>query len=713
MIYRPWKEQFDDKQNIQEEFFKFIETPACPIHVKIEFNRAKERHKTKCFLREPTNNVNVLKEINPSVPGFQESEDIIKITSELFDNIEDTSDFDHGINYDWSVPNIPLTEEQDRMVETFLSSKIDEHENSKLAETLQIPHKPDGSTYELSDLTNEQSSIVCYFLKYIKTCFLAKPGEKIPQCHITLRGIAGSGKSTLIHTLSTAIKRMFKTNDAVLLCAPTGCAAFNIGGTTCHNAFGISVKKNQSQKLSQKNMKRLKAKFKNVFALIIDERSMISAQLLSSIEKCFRDCMHNGESSSYPWGNLPILLLVGDDFQLPSVQKGMIYAFDFNGRHNTSEVIGFNLFKRAAKKTFELKSNQRQNKKQKKFLNFLKYTRGEDEKFCKTFKEFDLPLSRILNLNNFSQQEIDFLHNDAKTLHLFANREPKEDFNKQKLVEIHNQNNPVAIIKSNLLLNNSNNTSFSIKQPNQLHFGNETPQKVIICRNAIVQLTGRNIMPMWGLYNGSFGQVKDIVFRKNENPNFGNLPRYILVEFNQYNGPIFIKEHPKYVPIVPISVQCQNHCCIKYYIPLSLSFAKTVHTYQGQNVGEVDEGRQENAIQRIIVDPGDKKFEGNNPGISYTISSRGSNMGEHDKMRSAIYYFGENISLERLKNLTVGLKGKKYKKVKLREKWVRFLQKNTKNPFIKPKEKVDLIQWSTNTTFTPKQIQTMMDSVQN
>lgn len=367
---------------------------------------------------------------NKSIDDFSENEDVINLTSELFDNIQDSDEFDYRIDYDWSVPTVELNKEQDNIVESFLTLKVEEYKENQENNELEIPCKPDGSTYELSDLTDEQSSIICYLLKYIKLCKDTEDEEQIPQCHITLRGIAGSGKSLLIKTLVTVVKRMFGKNNAIMLCAPTGCAAYNIGGSTCHSELHIAPK--SEQQISKKNMLKLRDKMNGLFVLVIDERSMISAKLLQAIEDRFRLCMHNGNYNNCHWGRLPMFVFVGDEFQLPPVQKGMFYAFDGKCQHNGNEKIGYNLFRNAAKKTFQLTKSIRQDEKHSRYNNFLKYTRGEDQEFIKNYIDFDFALSKILNLENYTQDEINFIKTDSKTLHLFANREPKDDFNQKK-----------------------------------------------------------------------------------------------------------------------------------------------------------------------------------------------------------------------------------------------------------------------------------------
>jgi hypothetical protein len=39
--------------------------------------------------------------------------------------------------------------------------------------------------------------------------------------------------------------------------------------------------------------------------------------------------------------------------------------------------------------------------------------------------------------------------------------------------------------------------------------------------------------------------VREIVFAKGDNPNHGNLPKYVVVEFPAYSGPKWDSDNPK------------------------------------------------------------------------------------------------------------------------------------------------------------------------
>jgi hypothetical protein len=122
------------------------------------------------------------------------------------------------------------------------------------------------------------------------------------------------------------------------------------------------------------------------------------------------------------------------------------------------------------------------------------------------------------------------------------------------------------------------------------------------CHEARVQLPGKKIEPDWGLFNGTQGTIKEIVYKDNESPLEYNFPQCIIVDFPTYCGPSWIKNKPAWVPIPPIEITCKKYCCTYKYIPLSIAYARTGHTFQGQNVSP------NHQIPCIVVNSGKKIY---------------------------------------------------------------------------------------------------------
>ena len=131
----------------------------------------------------------------------------------------------------------------------------------------------------------------------------------------------------------------------------------------------------------------------------------------------------------------------------------------------------------------------------------------------------------------------------------------------------------------------------------------------------------------------------------------------------------------------------------------------TAHTFQDQSAGPVDEGQPKNAVDCIVFDPGDNKFEGNNPGLLYMGVSRATSIGT-GVLDSALYFTGRNMNRYRVVNLKLQRDEKTpYKKVRLREAWVKHLDSNTINLCWTEEEKQALLNWAATFKMSVKDLE--------
>ncbi|QJD81377.1 AAA family ATPase [Spirosoma rhododendri] len=128
--------------------------------------------------------------------------------------------------------------------------------------------------------------------------------------NVFLTGKAGTGKTTFLRQIRQSVgKRM-------VVVAPTGVAAINAGGVTIHSLFqlpfGPLVPGSAAR---ENNINREKIKiFRTLDLLVIDEISMVRADVLDGIDEVLRRYRHRSE----PFGGVQ-LLLIGDMQQLPPV----------------------------------------------------------------------------------------------------------------------------------------------------------------------------------------------------------------------------------------------------------------------------------------------------------------------------------------------------------------------------------------------------------
>lgn len=138
--------------------------------------------------------------------------------------------------------------------------------------------------------------------------------------NIYLSGKAGTGKTTFLNTLRS------KCDKRMIVVAPTGVAAINAGGVTIHSFFQLPfgpILPDSQDNLSSRQegqFKRFSTEKKNIMKsmdlLVIDEISMVRADLLDGIDQVLR----KHRQSNMPFGGVQ-LLLIGDMQQLPPVVK--------------------------------------------------------------------------------------------------------------------------------------------------------------------------------------------------------------------------------------------------------------------------------------------------------------------------------------------------------------------------------------------------------
>ena len=136
---------------------------------------------------------------------------------------------------------------------------------------------------------------------------------------VFLTGKAGTGKSTFLKYIRA------NTKKKLVVLAPTGIAAVNVGGQTLHSFFKIPFKPLLPDDPDISNITRLrkmlrytKEKVKLISQLeliIIDEISMVRADIIDFVDRVLR--VYSGNMRE-PFGGKQ-LLLVGDIFQLEPV----------------------------------------------------------------------------------------------------------------------------------------------------------------------------------------------------------------------------------------------------------------------------------------------------------------------------------------------------------------------------------------------------------
>jgi ATP-dependent DNA helicase PIF1 len=151
-----------------------------------------------------------------------------------------------------------------------------------------------------------------------------------------ITGKAGTGKSTLLQLFRNT------TRKKTVVLAPTGVAALNVQGQTIHSFFGfpprVITPSEATRKVTRKDLLRM---YKNLEVLIIDEISMVRADLLDGMDKFLRVNRENMR----PFGGVQVVFF-GDLFQLPPVvTRDPIEAAYFSEYYESPYFFSANILK--------------------------------------------------------------------------------------------------------------------------------------------------------------------------------------------------------------------------------------------------------------------------------------------------------------------------------------------------------------------------------
>lgn len=123
--------------------------------------------------------------------------------------------------------------------------------------------------------------------------------------HYFITGKAGTGKSTLLKLFTNTTKKN------VVVLAPTGIAALNVRGQTIHSFFGFPPRMMTNKDIKKSRYANM---YKKVDTIIIDEISMVRADMIDNIDRFLR----KNREYEWPFGGVQMIFF-GDPFQLPPV----------------------------------------------------------------------------------------------------------------------------------------------------------------------------------------------------------------------------------------------------------------------------------------------------------------------------------------------------------------------------------------------------------
>ncbi len=174
--------------------------------------------------------------------------------------------------------------------------------------------------------------------------------------NIFVTGRAGTGKSTLLNHLS------WNTSKQVVICAPTGVAALNVGGQTIHSLFLLPIGVIADREIEQSAA--LRKLLNTIDTLVIDEVSMVNADLLDAVDRSLRQARQRPLDA---FGGVQ-LVLFGDPYQLAPVPGDDDERAYFADQYRSMWFFDAKVWQEAELRIFELSTIHRQHEQEFKYM---------------------------------------------------------------------------------------------------------------------------------------------------------------------------------------------------------------------------------------------------------------------------------------------------------------------------------------------------------
>ena len=268
----------------------------------------------------------------------------------------------------------------------------------------------------------------------VKAHFLHQKEHEANKCacdftplRMFVSGVGGTGKSFLIETIKSLVGHLWPSDDLTCaVAAPTGLAAFNVGGVTIHRLFQLPVEHEEKTAgywaLSKASQKVMKTTLHSVKVFIIDEVSMVSSFNLAYIHLRLEELFGSND-----WFGSKNMLFMGD-LQLQPVNGHPVFEkiTQKSLQHKLGYATSVNIWRDIV--TYdELTINERQ-KKDAKFSAMLDSVRCG----CPTAETIATLQERLVQ-GSIADKFIQLRKHGQPPVCLFPRRKACNDFNSEML----------------------------------------------------------------------------------------------------------------------------------------------------------------------------------------------------------------------------------------------------------------------------------------
>lgn len=335
---------------------------------------------------------------------------------------------------------------------------------------------------------------------------------------------AGCGKTFVLKKFILE----YKDKNRLKVTSTTAISSLLINGSTLHSALGIGLGLDPEHEIIETMTSYNKKVWRSLKTLIIDEVSMLTAELFDKLNNISKSVRHN----NLPFGGIQVILS-GDLLQLPCInEERMVFEAQC-----WNEVIPNIIY---LDKNFRQSNCNSESDVFSKVLSKIRVGIVDDEVQSLLKSRMDLDVSEFI---------------------------PKIMCLKRKVEEVNSTQ--IALFKSKKVSFKCYNAKIDFSnnfEKNKFLKNWNTPQKISICVGMKVILT-YNINPSKKLVNGIVGFVSGFSERN-----------YPIVKFSNIS-----------TEIEPITWTVKKYGSVKQ-IPLKIGYGVTIHSFQGSELeeGEVD-----------------------------------------------------------------------------------------------------------------------------
>lgn len=362
--------------------------------------------------------------------------------------------------------------------------------------------------------------------------------------NVFLSGGAGVGKSHLVSALKKDLRLSGKN---VIALGSTAISAFNISGVTLHSFFALGICNTLDEllkldKKQKEKLVKLQKILKNLDLLIIDEISMVSAELFELFAFRLRTSQFQGK-----------VLVVGDFLQLPPVLKkeqisekslfsGAYYAFS---SLSWADFAFKNVFLKSAKRTNDLLfynhlSNLRQGRVNEELLTYFENLLISKQELSRIDDDYTLLCSTNKKAELINNEKLNKLEGELFEFKALA---VKNDANLDEL----------SFEKWRKSLNVSENLKLKVGA------------KIVFCINNYEA----------GYFNGEQGKVSAFVNEQGKD----------LIEIEKDNGELIYLDRYSFT-LEDLSDDDRVLASVSQF-PIKLAYAITIHKAQGMSIARL------------------------------------------------------------------------------------------------------------------------------